>query len=217
MILVGLTGGIGSGKSTVAGILRDLGAEVIDADEVGHSVYRPGTAGWEAVVAAFGPEVVAADGTIDRRRLGAQVFGDAAARARLNAIVHPLIGEEIRRRISQAVTLAPARPVILEAALLLEAGWHHAVGEVWLVTARRETVTARLVVNRGLSEEEVEARRAAQMPEEQRRQQVQVVIENDGDVASLRQRVLTLWQERGWPRASVVPETGDARGTGDEA
>src|SRR5262245_56189573 len=96
--IIGLTGGIGSGKSTVATMLGELGAAVIDADKVGHDVYRPGTDGFRRVVETFGTDVVAADGTIDRRRLGARVFADRAELARLNALVHPLIGDEIRRR-----------------------------------------------------------------------------------------------------------------------
>ncbi len=100
--IIGLTGGIGAGKSTVAGILTQLGARVIDADRIGHEAYRPGSEGFARVVEAFGPGVVGADRAIDRRALGALVFADPAARARLNALVHPLIAAEVGRRIAAA-------------------------------------------------------------------------------------------------------------------
>ena len=125
--LIGLTGGIGSGKSTVAAILSELGASVIDADKVGHDVYLPGSEGFRLVREAFGDGVVGADGTIDRKALGARVFADPALLARLNAIVHPLIGAEIRRRIEAARAGAPTRPIVVEAAIMLEAGWSVAV------------------------------------------------------------------------------------------
>src|SRR5512145_1043887 len=118
--IVGLTGGIGAGKSTVAAILAELGARVIDADRIGHEVYRPGSEGFRRVVGAFGPGIVAADGTIDRRALGAIVFGDPAALARLNALVHPLIAEELSRRIAEARAGGDAGPIVIEAAVLLE-------------------------------------------------------------------------------------------------
>ena len=133
--IVGLTGGIGSGKSTVAAILAELGARVIDADRIGHDVYRPGTPGFDRVVEAFGRGVVAADGTIDRRALGAIVFADPAARARLNAIVHPLIAGDLAGTIARARADGFAGPIVIEAAILLEAGWRSLVDRVWVVTA----------------------------------------------------------------------------------
>src|SRR5262245_56274797 len=117
--IVGLTGGIGAGKSTVAALLAELGARVIDADRIGHEVYLPGTAGHRQVAAAFGTGVVGADGTIDRRALGAIVFADTAALARLNAIVHPLIAAEVARAIAAARAEDPRRPIVVEAAILL--------------------------------------------------------------------------------------------------
>jgi dephospho-CoA kinase len=189
--VVGLTGGIGSGKSTVAGILAELGAHVIDADKIGHEVYRPGSDGFRAVVDAFGPGVVAADGTIDRRALGAIVFGDAAARLRLNALVHPLIGVEIGRRIEAA--RAERRPIVIEAALLLEAGWRPLIDRVWLVSVPRETAIARVTASRGQTREEVERRIDAQMSDAARRPLADLVIENDGSPATLRARVEAAW------------------------
>ncbi len=192
--VVGLTGGIGSGKSTVAALLAELGAHVIDADEIGHEVYRPGTEGFRAVVDAFGPGVVGADGTIDRRALGALVFGDDPARMRLNALVHPLIGRDIARRIEVARGEAPPRPIVIEAALLLEAGWRPLIDQVWLVSVPRETAIARVTASRGLTREEVECRIDAQMPDAARRPLADLVIENDGSPAALRAQVENAWR-----------------------
>jgi len=190
--VVGLTGGIGSGKSTVAAILAELGAHVIDADKIGHEVYRPGTEGFRAVVEAFGAGVVGADGTIDRRALGAIVFADDAARMRLNALVHPLIGREIARRIDAA--RAEERPIVIEAALLLEAGWRPLIDMVWLVSVPRETAIARLMAARGLTRVEVERRLDAQMTDAARRPLADVVIENDGSPEALRTQVESAWR-----------------------
>jgi dephospho-CoA kinase len=194
--LIGLTGGIGSGKSTVAAMLAELGASVIDADKVGHDVYLPGSEGFRLVREAFGDGVVAADGTIDRKVLGARVFADRAMLARLNALVHPLIGAEIRRRIDAARAAAPARSIVVEAAIMLEAGWRF-FDRVWIVLVSPEVAIARVMAARGLSRAEVEARLAAQMSNEERRRHADLVIENDGSLAALRAQVEAAW--RGLP------------------
>jgi len=194
--LVGLTGGIGSGKSTVAAMLADLGAAVIDADAVGHDVYLPGTDGFARVVDAFGADVVGADGAIDRRVLGPRVFADPAALARLNAIVHPLIRDEIRRRVERALGGHPTRPVVVEAAIMLEAGWRF-FERTWVVIVSRETAIARVTASRGLTREEVERRIDAQMSNDDRRRWADRVIENDGDLAALRKQVEAAWASLG--------------------
>ena len=193
--VIGLTGGIGSGKSTVAAILAELGAAVIDADKIGHEIYLPGTEGFRRVVGEFGTAVVASDGTIDRRRLGARVFADPAALARLNALVHPLIGDEIRRRIQAALAAeaATARPLVIEAAIMMEAGWRF-FDHIWVVVVSREVAIARLVASRGLSRREVEQRIDAQLSNEERRRIADVVIENDGSIDALRARVEEAWR-----------------------
>jgi dephospho-CoA kinase len=191
--VIGLTGGIGSGKSTVAAMLAGLGAHVIDSDRIGHEVYRPGTEGFARVVEAFGPRIVAADGTIDRHALGAIVFVDPAQLARLNAIVHPLIGEEVRRRIAAALDAGDRRPIFIEAAAMLEAGWRF-FDAIWVVSASPETAIARVTASRGITREDVERRLAAQMPEAQRRALAQVVIENDGTLDDLRTQVEAAWR-----------------------
>ena len=191
--LIGLTGGIGSGKSTVASLLAELGASVIDADTVGHDVYRPGSEGFRLVRDTFGAEVVAADGTIDRARLGARVFGDAGALARLNALLHPLIGEEIRRRIATAQAARPGAPVVVEAAIMLEAGWRF-FDRIWVMVVERETAVARVMASRGLDRDAVERRIDAQMTNAERRRHADLVIENDGTPADLRARVEAAWR-----------------------
>jgi dephospho-CoA kinase len=192
--IVGLTGGIGAGKSTVAAILAELGARVIDADRIGHEVYRPGTEGHRRVVAAFGPGVVAADGTIDRRALGAIVFADPAARTRLNAIVHPLLAAEVGRRLAAARAEGFTAPIVVEAAILLEAGWQSLVDRIWVVSTARENAIARVMASRELTRAEVERRLDAQMPDAERRRLADVVIENDGTPAALRAEVEKAWR-----------------------
>ena len=196
MKTVGLTGGIGSGKSTVARVLADLGADVIDADRVGHSVYAAGTEGWKRVVVAFGSEIVAADGSIDRKRLGSRVFGNPGELARLNAIVHPLISSVIQREIQTRRAGGANVPVVVEAAVLLEAGWQTLVDEVWLVVADRKAVVTRVHAQRQLEPAAIEARIASQLSDDERRRYAHVVIENNGTVDELRRRVEELWRER---------------------
>jgi len=196
MRVIGLTGGIGSGKSTVAVMLGDLGARVVDADRIGHETYRPGSVGFARVVEAFGPGVVAADGSIDRRVLGAIVFGDPTALARLNSIVHPLIAAEISRQVAAARAGGDA-PLVIEAALLIEAGWRSFIDQLWLVSVRPETAIARVVASRGLSADEVERRLRTQVPDAERRRLADVVIENDGTLAELRTQVERAWRALG--------------------
>ena len=149
MKTIGLTGGIGSGKSTVSQLLAERGAFVIDADKVGHEIYLPGKAAWQQVTAAFGSEILAADQTIDRKKLGAIVFGSAEARQRLNAIVHPLMFEDIAARIQAKRATGFSAPIVVEAAILIEANWIPLVDEVWLVEASTGAVVERVAAQRG--------------------------------------------------------------------
>jgi dephospho-CoA kinase len=194
--VIGLTGGIGSGKSTVVRRLVELGALAIDADKVGHEIYLPATPGFAAVVEAFGQDIVATDGTIDRRALGAKVFGDADALARLNAIAHPRIAEAIRERIERLRTAGETRPVVLEAAVLIEAGWKALVDEVWVVVAPPPVAIDRLARDRGLSREEAARRIAAQLTNEGRAAHADVVIANDGALDDLVAEVDRVFRER---------------------
>jgi len=196
MRTIGLIGGIGAGKSVVRAELSDLGAAVIDADRVGHAIYEPGTRGFDAVIAEFGTGVVDAEGRIDRPTLGSLVFSDATKLARLNAIVHPLIRAEIERRLGEIRREGRVRAAVVEAAILVEAGWDTLVDEIWLVVARREHVLERLTSSRGLSNAQVDARLARQSTDAERRRVADVVIENDGTLDDLRRRVRALWQQR---------------------
>jgi len=191
---IGLTGGIGSGKSTVAQILSDLGARVINADAVGHEVYLPQSPGWYRVTEAFGPGVLKPDQTIDRQKLGAIVFADAPARAQLNAIVHPLIYDEIRRRIASERAAGLCGPIVVEAAVLIEANWLPLVDAVWLVVADKSAAVDRVARQRGLSPDEVATRIAAQLSDAERRPYAHVILENTGSIDELRTRVASAWQ-----------------------
>jgi len=194
--VLGLTGGIGTGKSLATAILAELGAVVIDADRVGHETYRPGTRGWDQVVAEFGREVLATDGSIDRRRLGAVVFGDPGKLARLNAIVHPLIREAIAAQVAAERAAGRAPAVVIEAALLVEAKWDALVDEVWVLTAQPAAVEQRLVAQRGLDRAAIAARIGAQIGDAERAARADVVIDNSGSPDALRARLTALWRER---------------------
>jgi dephospho-CoA kinase len=193
MITIGLTGGIGTGKTTAARILAELGAPVIDADQVGHALYRPGEIAYREVVDAFGKDILAADGTIDRRRLGALVFADPHALRRLNAILHPKILEHLRKMISAMRERGERRPIVIEAAVLIEAGWEGLCQEVWLVTAPQEQVLSRVERDRGMRPEQIRLRVQAQLPEDERRRHAAIVIENDGTPEQLREKMIALW------------------------
>ena len=194
MRIIGLTGGIASGKSLVSQQLVELGAVVVDADKLGHETYRKGTETYRAVAEAFGPDVVGSDGEIDRGALGAKVFGDPEARRRLEEIVWPAIRRLAAERLTglreQSVPV-----VVLEAAVLIEANWLDLVDEVWLVEAPPETVRQRLSDRNGLTPEQAEARLRAQLTNEKRRPYAGVVIENDGSLDELRRRVDEAWSK----------------------
>ncbi len=195
MKTIGLTGGIGSGKSTVSQILAGLGAWVIDADKVGHEIYLPGKAAWQQVTAAFGRDILAADQTIDRKKLGAIVFGSEEARKKLNAIVHPLMFKEIERRIKEKRAEGVIQPIVVEAAVLIEANWLPLVDEVWVVVAGRSAVIERVAAQRGLSAHDTEARIVSQLADAERLKHASVVIPNDGALEDLQKRVSEAWSQ----------------------
>ncbi|MFI5395513.1 MAG: dephospho-CoA kinase [Candidatus Binatia bacterium] len=192
--IVGLTGGIGSGKSTVAAILEDLGAKVIHADIVGHETYQPHSEGWQRIIEVFGTQILGPDQTIDRKRLGAIVFASSQALARLNAIVHPLIFAEIRKRIDSHRASGASQPIVVEAAVLIEANWLPLVDEVWLVLASQDAVVDRLAKQRGLPPQEVTMRIAAQLSDAERQRHAHVIIRNTGSIEDLRSQIRTLWE-----------------------
>jgi dephospho-CoA kinase len=190
--LIGLTGGVGSGKSTVAGMLGDLGAVVIDADEAAHAVYEPDSLGFDLVVQEFGDEYVR-DGHIDRARLGELVFTDPGARARLNGIVHPLVREWMAARTAEAVIRGTA-VVVHDVPLLFENGLDRMYEEVVLVYAPEEMQVTRLVEGRGVPEARARAMIASQMPMEEKRKRARLVIDNRGDRKATRLQVEKLWE-----------------------
>lgn len=194
-ITIGLTGGIGSGKSTAAKILAELGAPAIDADKVGHEIYQPGAPGYRELVDAFGEGILAPDRTIDRRKLGPIVFADPEALKRLNAIVHPKMFAQMGEMVAAMRRGGERRPIVIEAAILIEANWQPLFDEIWLVTASRERVIERVERDRGLKPEQTEARIRAQLPDEERRKYASSVIPNDGTLDELRAVVRRLWQE----------------------
>ncbi|MFJ7333877.1 dephospho-CoA kinase [Streptomyces sp. NPDC101110] len=192
MLKVGLTGGIGAGKSEVSRLLVACGAVLIDADRIARDVVAPGTPGLASVVEAFGEEILAADGSLDRARLGAIVFADADRLAVLNSIVHPLVGAR-SRELEEAA--AEDAVVIHDVPLLTENGLAPLYDLVIVVDAAPETQLDRLVRLRGMTEEDARARMAAQATREQRREIADIVIDNDVPLETLEQRVKDVWAE----------------------
>ena len=190
VITVGLTGGIGSGKSTVAELLSSYGAVIIDADVLAREAVAPGTAGLARVVEEFGPEMVAADGSLDRARLGAVVFGHPQRLAALNAIVHPYV----RRRSEELTASAPADSVVVQVIPLLVENGLTDFDVVVVVDASLETQLRRLA-ERGMDQADARARIAAQATREQRRAAADAVIDNDGDLSDLQAQVERLWAD----------------------
>lgn len=195
MVVIGLTGGIGTGKSTVSRVLAGAGATIIDAALVGHEVYEPGTSTWEAVSRIFGPDILLSDNQVDREKLGEIVFNDPTAMAQLNAIMRPAMEAVLTERLQGALARGDLVSV-LDSATLVEAGWTSLVDEVWLVTASRETVAHRLRERNGLSDEAISARVASQITNEERAAYADEVIQNDGSLEELTARVKALWAER---------------------
>ena len=192
MLLIGLTGGIGSGKSTVARMLASRGAVVLDADVLARDVVEPGTTGFDAVVRRFGDGVVAPDGTLDREALASIVFADDGARDDLEAIVHPEVG----RRIADAVaTFADTDDVIVvDSPLLIETGAHDRFSMVVVVAASTDVRMGRLVA-RGMAERDARARMDAQMPMGDTAALADVLLDNDGTLADLERQVDRLWAD----------------------
>ena len=192
--VIGLTGSIGSGKSTVARLLAELGAAVIDADKLGHEVYRPGTEAWREVVTALGRQILAASGEIDRTRLGEIVFNSPEALARLDRITHPWIYEMVKARIDE-YRRQKMPVVVLEAPLLIEAKWTSLVDEVWITIAPESKVFERVRKQRGLSRKETMARIRSQLPVEELLKHARVVINNESGLTELKKRVIGLWEK----------------------
>lgn len=201
-IIVGLTGNIATGKSTVLAYMRQKGAHIIDADRLAHVALAPDGPAYAAVVAAFGAGILGVDGQIDRRALGRIVFGDAGALQRLEAIVHPAVFALAQAELAApAATAAPM--VILEAIKLLESGRLLTLcNEVWVVTAAPDVQLARLLTLRGMSEEEARQRMAAQSPQAEKVQRATRVIDNNGTAGALHAQLDAIWAE-------LIGQSGD--------
>lgn len=194
MKVIGLTGGIGSGKSTVARFMAELGAVVMELDKVGHEVMKSGSETWQRLVDEFGGDVVAADGEIDRSRLGEIVFHDSKALGRLNAIIHPEIDKIINVRLDEYCRKG-VDYVVLEAAARLDTDRSSQVDEIWITVAPDEVVLKRLTERSGFSEIESRTRIESQLPSEERVKRADVVINTDCSLEDLKNRVISAWNK----------------------
>jgi dephospho-CoA kinase len=192
---IGLTGGIASGKSAAAAVLETLGAVVIDADAIAHEVTDPGGSVFEAVCRAF-PSAARSGGELDRKELARLVFSDPEARERLNAIVHPAVRGRMNA-LAQAAEDKGAAAVVMEIPLLIENHLERHMDEVWLIEVSAKTQISRLMARSQLTEEQAKARIATQMPNAEKRAYAQVVIENEGTLEQLAERIRKTWKERG--------------------
>jgi dephospho-CoA kinase len=192
MKIIGLAGGIGSGKSTIAGLLAGLGAVIIDADKIGHEVLDTDIKAHKQVVAAFGKQILNPDGSVDRRELGKIVFADRKALSRLNRIMHPQIYRVVKAELEQYKKQG-VKAVVIDAPLLIEASWATMVDSVWVVTATETSVIKRLEKT-GLSRDETMLRIRSQLTESERARIANVVINNDYSPDELKQKVNKLWQ-----------------------
>ena len=190
--VIGLTGGIGSGKSTVSQFLAELGAIIIDADKVGHEAFKPETEAWREVVATFGQDILNPSGEIDRKKLGGIVFGAPASLVKLNQIMHPRMHQMMRAQIEQ-YRQQGIDVVVLEAAILIEANWTPLVDEVWITVSPEAAVLDRVKKQRGQGEEQTLARIRSQLSNEERVKHADVVIKNDGDLDQVETKIKELW------------------------
>jgi dephospho-CoA kinase len=195
MLVIGLTGSIGTGKSEAARQLQILGASIISADQVGHEAYTPNTEAWEQVVVAFGDDILQDDKDIDRRKLGAIVFSDPSQLEKLNAIMHPRMARMVSDKI-EVLRGQGVKVVVVEAALLFEAGWDTLVEEVWVTDSSEDIVVGRLKERNGLSEEEAKKRINSQMDRAERIERSDFVIDNSSDMVGLESAIKELWDRR---------------------
>ena len=192
-MIIGLTGGIASGKSTVAQQLGQLGAYVIDADKLGHNAYVSGSEAFDLVVSVFGSDTVGSDGEIDRKVLGSKVFGNAESLKKLTDIVWPAIKQMATQEILSVKEQRPEQVIVLEAAVLFEAGWEDIVDEVWSTIVDREVAIERASNRDGTDRSQVEARIDAQISNEERKEKADRLIDNSGSEADLQAQVKQIW------------------------
>ena len=203
MFVIGLTGGIGTGKSEVSDILGNLGAAVINADLIGHEAYLPETKAWKTIIDKFGVDILADDRTVDRKKLGAIVFGDPSRLAVLNAIMFPAIYEIIQGRIRN-FGQEGWEVVVVEAALFIEAKWNSLADEIWVTTASESVVIDRIKKRNNLDEQAIKARIESQMPKDERLKHADAHIQNDLGLDQLRKQVEKIWE-------TSIPSTKENR------
>jgi len=194
MIIIGVTGNIGSGKSTVCQILAQLGATIIDADKLAHETYKPHSKTWQELITAFGKNIVKANQEIDRQKLGQMVFSDPDALAKLNQIVHPGVYHLAQERI-ETYRCQKLKAIIVEATLLLEAGWTDLVDKVWLIIAPQDVAIQRLIHHKGIPEAQILNRLKSQMPTQEKMRCADEILYNDGTIPQLEAKVARLWHK----------------------
>lgn len=194
MYVIGLTGGIASGKSSVSAILYRQGAYIIDVDQIAYNITLPGRLAWQEIIAAFGQEVVLPEGTIDRKKLGEIIFHDNNLRAILEEITHPKIKDDVSKKLkdlqNQGVSIA-----VLDVPLLIEVGWQMLADEVWVVAVDQKTQLARLMARNSLTSEQAQARIAAQMSLKEKLKYADVVIDNNGSIENTKSQVIKAWNQ----------------------
>jgi dephospho-CoA kinase len=193
LLKIGLTGGAATGKSTVSSILKRLGAEIIDVDMTARKVVEKGSPCLEKIVMHFGQDVLLADGSLNRKKLGDMVFADKAKLEKLNAIVHPVMAARVRETIRAIENKKSTEVLIIDAAILIEMGLHKMADCVWLVWADRKTQIERLVARDGMSEEKAENIIDSQMPMEEKIKLADAVIDNTGTPEALENKIIKLW------------------------
>jgi dephospho-CoA kinase len=195
MLIVGLTGGVASGKTAVSGVLKGEGAYIIDADKIARELVQPHQPAWDELIREFGSEILQEDGFVDRKKLAEKVFGDREQREVLNQILHPRIKEEMGRRIKEIGQKDPEAIVVIDAPLLVELGAHHKVDTLIVVTSTTIQQMERLKERDGRSPEEAQGIFTAQMPIEEKVKLADIVIRNEGSLEEMEKRVKTVFQE----------------------
>jgi len=195
MLIVGLTGGVASGKTAVSQALKEEGAYIIDADQIARELVRPHTPAWNELVRVFGKAILDVDGSIDRKKLADKVFADPNQRKLLNQILHPLITEEMDRRTRELGQKNPEAIAVIDAPLLIEVGYHRKVDKLIVVSSTQTQQIERLEERDGISSEEAVRILSSQMPVEEKAKLADFVIRNEGSLAETRERVKEVFQE----------------------
>ena len=195
MLIVGLTGGVASGKTAISQILKEEGAYLIDADQIARELVQPHTATWNELIKVFGKEILQEDGSIHRKRLAAKVFSDPEQRNLLNQILHPRIKAEMNRRVKEIGQKDPNAMVVIDAALLIELGDHREMDKVIIVTSTEKQQIERLKKRDGVDQEEAQRILFSQMPLEEKLKVANFVIQNEGSFEETRRRVKEIFQE----------------------